>query len=131
VAPQAPRARSRELIVQLFVYGTLVPGEPGWHLLAPYVAERYETTVPGRLYDTGRGYPAAVFGPGTDTVAGWRCALHDPPLDDLDAFEGEEYERVTVTCADGVEAVAYHWIAPLTGCTGISTGTWQRYRASR
>ena len=71
--------------------------------------------MPGRLYDTGRGYPGAVFAPGRDLVHGWCCTLADPPLAKLDTFEGEEYERVTVQCTDGTEALAYHWIAPLDG----------------
>jgi gamma-glutamylcyclotransferase (GGCT)/AIG2-like uncharacterized protein YtfP len=97
--------------VTLFVYGTLAPGQPAWPLLAPYVARRSENAVPGCLYDTGRGYPGAVFGenPGADMVHGWCCALVEPPqeaLDALDDFEGGEYERVTVRCVDGTEALA-------------------------
>ena len=47
---------------RLFVYGTLVPGAAAWSVLAPWVvgAARADA-VAGRLYDTGRGYPAATL----------------------------------------------------------------------
>ena len=87
-----------------------------------------EASVPGRLYDTGRGYPGAVFAPGRDLVHGWCCTLADPPLAKLDAFEGEEYERITVQCTDGTEALAYHWIAPLDGLRALDNGRWHARR---
>jgi len=46
--------------MKLFVYGTLLSGEPlhsrlsGCKLISAF-------EVPGRLYDTGAGYPAAKF----------------------------------------------------------------------
>jgi gamma-glutamylcyclotransferase (GGCT)/AIG2-like uncharacterized protein YtfP len=113
--------------VTLFVYGTLAPGQEAWPLLAPHVIHSSKNAVPGRLYDTGRGYPGAVFGTGADFVHGWCCALADPPFDPLgalDAFEGDEYERITVQCVDGTEAVTYAWIAPLDGCEPVSGGDW-------
>ena len=53
-------------MIVLFVYGTLAPGELSWSLLAPHAVATCEGSVPGRLYDTGRGYPGAVFAPGRD-----------------------------------------------------------------
>ena len=84
--------------------------------------------MPGRLYDTGRGYPGAVFVPGADVVRGWRCTLVDTPLAKLDAFEGDEYERVTVVCDDGTQALAYQWIASLDGCALVMDGRWRTPR---
>jgi gamma-glutamylcyclotransferase (GGCT)/AIG2-like uncharacterized protein YtfP len=110
--------------VVLFVYGTLAPGQVAWSTLAPHARATWETTVAGRLYDTGRGYPAAVFGPGTGQVAGWCCALEDAPIADLDQWEGEEYRRIVVTAADGTEAFAYHWQAPLDGLRELPRGCW-------
>ena len=53
---------SDDSISHLFVYGTLQPGDVRWPFLAPYVAdEGVPDTVCGRVYDTGRGYPAARF----------------------------------------------------------------------
>jgi gamma-glutamylcyclotransferase (GGCT)/AIG2-like uncharacterized protein YtfP len=108
----------------LFVYGTLAPGQEAWDLIERYVTDRTEAAVPGHLYDTGRGYPGAVFDAGPDVVRGWCCALRDAPLAELDAFEGPEYERVSVECVDGTAAVTYAWVAPLDGCRVIDGGDW-------
>jgi gamma-glutamylcyclotransferase (GGCT)/AIG2-like uncharacterized protein YtfP len=110
--------------VVVFVYGTLAPDQRAWALIAPYVTHRTPNAVRGTLYDTGRGYPAAVFGPDGDLVHGWCCTLVDPPLDELDIFEGDEYERITVRCVDGTEAIAYHWMASLSGCRTVADGSW-------
>ena len=54
---------SGDAITHLFVYGTLQPGDVRWPFLAPYVADDgVPDAVDGRVYDTGRGYPAAIFG---------------------------------------------------------------------
>ena len=84
----------------------------------------HAASVPGRLYDTGRGYPGAVFGPGDDLVHGWCCTLVGASLEALDEFEGHEYERVTVRCIDGTEALGYHWVAPVDTCVLMPDGSW-------
>jgi gamma-glutamylcyclotransferase (GGCT)/AIG2-like uncharacterized protein YtfP len=114
--------------VRLFVYGTLAPGEVSWSRLEPRVSEARPATAAGRLYDTGRGYPGAVFGSGAGVVHGWICEIDDGALGSLDEFEGDEYERVAVRCDDGTEALAYHWIAPLDGCAPIESGNWFAHR---
>jgi gamma-glutamylcyclotransferase (GGCT)/AIG2-like uncharacterized protein YtfP len=114
--------------VRLFVYGTLAPGEESWARLEPHVSESTPATAAGRLYDTGRGYPGAVFGAGPGVVHGWICEIDDRVLGALDAFEGDEYERITVRCDDGSDALAYHWVAPLDGCTCIESGNWFAHR---
>ena len=49
----------------LFVYGTLRPGEVRWHHLQPYVVDDgVDDTAAGHLFDTGLGYPAALFAEG-------------------------------------------------------------------
>lgn len=110
--------------VVLFVYGTLAPGQEAWSTLAPHARATWETSVEGRLFDTGRGYPAAVFGTGAGRVAGWCCELEDAPLADLDEWEGEEYRRVVVTATDGTEAFAYDWQAPVDGFRALPGGRW-------
>jgi gamma-glutamylcyclotransferase (GGCT)/AIG2-like uncharacterized protein YtfP len=125
VAPEAQGPqRVGGVSTVLFVYGTLGPEQEARSLIAPHVMRHRANAVPGVLYDTGRGYPGAVFGAGTDLVRGWCCELADPPLDDLDAFEGDEYERITVSCTDGTEALAYQWIGPLGGCVVVPGGRW-------
>ena len=108
--------------IELFVYGTLGPDGEAWDYLEPYVRAVAAVTVPGQLFDTGRGYPAAVFEAGTSVVHGWRCTLVDFPITELDSYEGDEYTRGPVRCSDGVVAEAYHWTASLAGCEPIPDG---------
>jgi gamma-glutamylcyclotransferase (GGCT)/AIG2-like uncharacterized protein YtfP len=124
------------LTTRLFVYGTLAPGREAWRVLAPWATgHAFEDHVTGTLYDTGRGYPAAVFrGAGTsttdDVVYGYVVELdagrETQALDALDRYEGDEYERVTVRTARGVEADTYSWIAPLGTCRRVADGRWDR-----
>lgn len=52
-----------DALTHLFVYGTLRPGDVRWHLLEPFVVdEGWADTAAGSVYDTGLGYPAAIFG---------------------------------------------------------------------
>ena len=43
----------------LFVYGTLMPGEPLWPALAPFALAWDEATAAGRIWDTGHGFEPA------------------------------------------------------------------------
>jgi gamma-glutamylcyclotransferase (GGCT)/AIG2-like uncharacterized protein YtfP len=45
----------------IFVYGTLMPGHLRWGLIAPFAPAHRPATVPGALFDTGRGWPATWF----------------------------------------------------------------------
>ena len=125
------------MTIRLFVYGTLAPGSDAWPVLA-----RWATGTPcadrvaGILYDTGRGYPAAVFGddetaaPPHGTVHGYVVDL-DPArateaLAALDRYEGTEYKRITVRTAGGLEVATYAWTAPLNGCRPVADGRWDR-----
>ena len=57
-------------IRKLFVYGTFLQGEPrNYYLNNCKLIQALE--IPGRLYSTGRGYPAALFdGNSKETIAG-------------------------------------------------------------
>lgn len=98
----------------LFVYGTLLPGEVRWRFLAPFVTdEGVPDTVEGILYDTGLGYPAAVFGTG-GRIVGRTFTLHPERVDEalsvLDDVEGAvagRYGRVEVTTGAGRRVFAY------------------------
>jgi gamma-glutamylcyclotransferase (GGCT)/AIG2-like uncharacterized protein YtfP len=115
----------------LFVYGTLMPGRLRWGLLAPQVRRHRPGAVPGVLYDTGNGWPAADLsaalhdGPlEAGQVPGWLVELRPSGIEallaELDATEGigsppdpvtDPYVRVsvTVTTATGsLAAWAYH-----------------------
>jgi gamma-glutamylcyclotransferase (GGCT)/AIG2-like uncharacterized protein YtfP len=120
--------------LDLFVYGTLMPGHLRWSMLAGHAIDRVRATAPGRLFDTGEGWPAAQFtalvaakgGDGAvETIPGWLIRV-DPPQPDelltvLDAMEGiseppvpaaDPYLRVEVevvlSSGERVVAWAYH-----------------------
>jgi gamma-glutamylcyclotransferase (GGCT)/AIG2-like uncharacterized protein YtfP len=122
-----------ELIVRLFVYGTLAPGREAWPVLEAWaIGAPQADAVVGRLYDTNRGYPAATFGPGSErsaplvhgTVVTLDPERVEAALAALDRYEGPEYERITVRTEAGIEAAAYAWIASLTGCRPVAGGRW-------
>jgi gamma-glutamylcyclotransferase (GGCT)/AIG2-like uncharacterized protein YtfP len=102
------------MALPLFVYGTLMPGHLRWRVLEPHATSWRPAAVEGHLYDTGEGWPAAVFTPGEDLVKGWAVDL-DPVVADLvmahlDEVEGVDhglFRRVEVTLLDGEPVVAY------------------------
>nr|WP_246326274.1 gamma-glutamylcyclotransferase family protein [Actinomycetospora corticicola] len=81
---------------RVFVYGTLQPGASAWWRLAPAARGSAPAVGTGQVYDTGRGYPALVAGPGT--ARGHVVTLADPARDlpALDAYEGPDYRRERV-----------------------------------
>jgi gamma-glutamylcyclotransferase (GGCT)/AIG2-like uncharacterized protein YtfP len=103
----------------VFVYGTLKPGQHRWPTLAPFASGEQaavSASAPGRLFDTGYGWPAAVFDPrAADLVPGVVVALHpasaDEALSVLDDVEGVDsglFRRVLVD-VEGRRCWAYHW----------------------
>lgn len=123
---------------QLFVYGTLRPGDVRWHILEPFVDDSGRTaTVAGRLYDTGRGYPAAVFD--SDPNAPTGAIIHglvyplrrhriDAALSTLDHVEGTVaglYRRISVRTTRGDQVWAYEYGSGL-DLTPIPSGDWLR-----
>ena len=97
------------MTVRLFVYGTLAPGDAAWPVLEPWViGDPAPDAVVGRLYDTGRGYPAATFPKnGSRSLVHGTVVTLDPDrapfaLDALDpdlsreAFEGTHIQRTSV-----------------------------------
>lgn len=98
----------------LFTYGTLMPGHLRWGVLEPHAAGWRPAAVEGRLYDSGDGWPAAVFTPGDDVVRGWAVDLRpevaEVVLDHLDELEGVAqglFLRVEVALLGGEPAVSY------------------------
>jgi gamma-glutamylcyclotransferase (GGCT)/AIG2-like uncharacterized protein YtfP len=104
------------VIARLFVYGTLMPGEARWHLLAPLAAPGppEPAQAAGNLYRTPYGWPAAVFDPAASAaVPGLVVRLREPAaaLTVLDEIEGTGtglFERRLVTATAG-QCWAYHW----------------------
>ncbi|HEV2781710.1 MAG TPA: gamma-glutamylcyclotransferase family protein [Actinophytocola sp.] len=119
---------------RLFVYGTLQPGATHWRLLEPFVSgSPRPASLPGVLYDTGRGYPALRLDSGSGPVVrGWVVELRAPSdaaLSAMDEYEGVEYRRVRVTLSDGVDCWTYVWIAGFAGLRRL-TEPWPHLRPS-
>lgn len=112
---------------RVFVYGTLMPGQPGWPSLSPYVTGWAAATAGGRLWDTGRGYPAARFDDDGGRVAGVVVELGPARAAEavavLDLIEGEGslYRRVEVITSTG-PAEAYEWLGPVEGMAALADG---------
>ena len=101
-------------MLPLFVYGTLMPGHLRWEVLEPHALGWRPAAVEGRLYDTGQGWPAAVFVPGDDLVRGWAVDLRpevaDAVVAHLDEVEGVEeglFRRIEVALLGGEVAISY------------------------
>lgn len=103
---------------RLFVYGTLAPGRPNEHLLADVDGGWEPATVRGVLvqegWGAGLGFPAIALAADGPEVSGFLFV--SDRLDDhwarLDAFEGEEYDRVVAPAkrTDGQEADAHVYV---------------------
>jgi gamma-glutamylcyclotransferase (GGCT)/AIG2-like uncharacterized protein YtfP len=116
----------------LFVYGTLRRGDVRWSFLEPYVHDDgIDDTVQGRLFDTGLGYPAAVFdASAVTTITGRTYHLVAERLDAaLAVLDDEEdtvlglYRRVIVTTGSGRRAWAYAYGSGLE-LRPIDSGDW-------
>lgn len=134
-APVPPRPP----VARLFAYGTLLPGEVRWRFLEPFVVdEGAPDRAHGRLYDTGLGYPAAVFSPGSraaaEVVHGRTFVLRPERaeealavLDDVEGAVDGDYRRVRLTTGAGLEAWGYECGGALE-LTPIESGSWLAHR---
>lgn len=115
------------MIRRLFVYGTLMPGHEAWPIIEQHAATTDATTVRGRLFDTGAGYPAAVFDADDVAIAGTAVTLHAAraaaALEALDRYEGREYRRIVVHDGHG-PLYAYEWIAERDRLIELPSGCW-------
>jgi gamma-glutamylcyclotransferase (GGCT)/AIG2-like uncharacterized protein YtfP len=117
----------------LFVYGTLMPGHGRWSSLEPFVAGSPRVAqVPGRLYRTPYGWPAAVFDPQLySLVPGVLVALAPTvevkSLAAIDAIEGVStglFQRVCLTTTSEERCWGYHWPASTQGFEEIPDWTY-------
>lgn len=119
------------VVTSVFVYGTLLPGEVRWRHLEPYVVDGgVPDAVSGRLFDTGHGYPAALFDDPTSRIVGRTFALLETSrtqaLAHLDEVEGAVeglYTRVVVRTDAGITAYAYEFGGGL-DLAPIPSGDW-------
>jgi len=128
-------------ITHLFVYGTLRPGDVRWHFLEPFVVdEGWDDTATGSVFDTGLGYPAAVFGaaaaPGpataANTIHGRTYPLLESSrqrcldvLDDVEGVVDGGYRRIAIMTGAHARAWAYEYGSGL-DLTLIESGDWLR-----
>ena len=116
-----------EQVRRVFVYGTLMPGESRWPALRRYAVSWGPATARGRLWDTGRGYPAVRFDQSGDAVPGVLVTIAPESaavaVALLDRIEGEGvlYRRVWVATSGG-PAVAYEWLGPTEGLAPLAQG---------
>jgi len=123
-------------VTNLFVYGTLRPGDVRWPFLEPWVVDDgLDDSVPGRLFDTGLEYPAAVFGAGGSVLGRTyelRADVIEHALRTIDEEEGTvlgRYRRVEVRTTRGLAAWAYEYGSGL-DLRPIPSGDWFRRSVS-
>ena len=126
------------MMIDVFVYGTLLPGERNHHVVQPYLKVRQPGRVRGRLYDVGT-YPALVLDPAGPEVEGeWftvtRAGLK--AMDRLEEYYGpghskNDYDRVRVEdVSNGRVGWIYVWESHR-GCPEIAGASWREYHAGR
>ena len=120
---------------RVFVYGTLRRGGSNHHRMAG-ASWLGEAKVRGRLYAV-TWYPALRLDDTADWVQGDVFEMDDETLASLDAFEGDEYERVSVEPVmtdarmawddDVTMAWMWQWRGSVDGLLAIPTGDWLGY----
>ena len=117
-------------MARVFVYGTLLSGEPNHRVLADAELLGEASTEPAfHLVDLG-AFPALVPG-GKTAVAGEVYKVDNATLDRLDRLEGHPrfYRREPITLDSGQEALAYmQAIEQIRGQPRITGGDWRRDR---
>lgn len=121
----------------MFAYGTFRQGESARAMIAGHIADATPATVTGAIYAFPDGYPGIVP-EGDSRVVGELLVLNDlaAAFALLDAYEGDEYERIMkkVTLENGTEVWA--WIYMLTDRASvrnavlIPSGDWVAWRAT-
>jgi len=118
---------------RVFVYGTLLSGEPNHRLLADAELVGAARTEPDFDLVSLGAFPAMIAG-GATAIAGEVYEVDRPTLDALDRLEGHPrfYRRRAVRLDDGGEVLAY-LLTPdqVRGRPRITSGDWRRARKAR
>lgn len=82
---------------RLIVYGSLAPGEANHFLLAGLEGEWYRCQIRGHM-GRYRGFKSFRYDPQGHDHPAWLLESTELPrmVTDLDDFEGEEYQRITI-----------------------------------
>ncbi len=129
----------------LFVYGSLMPGRSRWGLIADLVEPMRESSVSGRLFDSGIDYPAGVLdasqvgGATAQTSAdeateddprvhGWLLQVHPEHCEEvahlLLAIEGDLFQPLLVRVDDSGYAAAFSWLGETSSLLVVADGRW-------
>ena len=108
------------MISSVFVYGTLMPGQPRWAAVDEASAGApVRDSIRGRLFDTGSGYPALVTADRHSTVKGWRVLIEKSALvatlayiDEIEGTDVGLYRRIAVDTDSGVPCWTYEYLQP-------------------
>lgn len=112
---------------RVFVYGTLRSGgSNAWRMENATFMDA--ATTRGHLYRVD-WYPGAIFDEtAASTILGELYTIPLEPLQQLDAFEGQEYERikimVTTSSQQTYEAWAWQYLPPTEHLSKIPSGDW-------
>ena len=106
----------------LFVYGTLMPNCPNAYMLENIIGKFTPATVRGYLKDAGwsasMGYPGIHLDEDGDLIHGYLFTSSNliNHWDNLDSFEGEEFQRteVIVKKYDEFEIDTYIYVLKIT-----------------
>jgi gamma-glutamylcyclotransferase (GGCT)/AIG2-like uncharacterized protein YtfP len=110
-SPPTTTPRAEAPARRLAVYGSLAPGQKNHNQLAGLEGEWQAGVVRGRLVESGwgaaEGYPGLIPDPYGPEVHVQLFFSDDLPAHwaRLDAFEGEEYERIAVEVDLGTHSV--------------------------
>lgn len=105
----------------LFIYGTLKPGEANEHILQPVEEKFVKATLKGYTFDTewekSFGYPGITKGNVKDKINSYLFSSDNLSKywDDLDAFETHAYKRIKVQVhlTNNTIAIAFVYIINL------------------
>ncbi|MDI3257142.1 MAG: gamma-glutamylcyclotransferase [Kyrpidia sp.] len=124
-------------MVSVFVYGTLLTGEPNHRVAAPHLHGVQPGRVRGRLYDVGP-YPALVLDEAGREIEGqWFEVTPEglKAMDDLEEYRGPGqnnfYERVRVRDAQTNRCGWVYVWADSRGYPEIPVGSWREWRTVR
>lgn len=114
-----------------FMYGTMKPGHFFYPEIDEFVAETIQATTRGRLFDSGVGYPAAVFDPSSEQVISgfllrWVPDLAAAANQKIADIENNLFRPTMVVTDQGIRAIAYEWIGSTDSLTPIPSGNWER-----